>query len=131
MLSWWLTAALDPDFRQIQYFFLSNTEEFTPHRPSRSVAIILIRKNTDFNENRGPRRQSATRDNMKSSYSCSVMMMMNCEKTTARKLGKRKENPGKQKQNEMRVAKKRRLARSATGTRVLRRLMFVLVCPGS
>ena len=35
MLSWWLTAALDPDFRQIQYFFLSNTEEFTPHRPSR------------------------------------------------------------------------------------------------
>ena len=26
MLSWWLTAALDPDFRQIQYFFLSNTE---------------------------------------------------------------------------------------------------------
>jgi len=22
MLSWWLTAALDPDFRLIQYFFL-------------------------------------------------------------------------------------------------------------
>ena len=41
MLSWWLTAALDPDFRQIQYFFLSNTEEFTPHRPSRSVAIAV------------------------------------------------------------------------------------------
>ena len=39
MLSWWLTAALDPDFRLIQYFFLSNTEEFTPHWPSRSVAI--------------------------------------------------------------------------------------------
>ena len=41
MLSWWLTAALDPDFRLIQYFFLSNTEEFTPHRPSRSVANDL------------------------------------------------------------------------------------------
>ena len=27
------------NFRLIQYFFLSNTEEFTPHRPSRSVAI--------------------------------------------------------------------------------------------
>ena len=37
---------------------------------------VFDSKNTDFNENRGPRRQSATRDNMKSSYSCSVMMMM-------------------------------------------------------
>ena len=37
---------------------------------------VFDSKNTDFNENRGPRRQSATRDNMMSSYYCSVMMMM-------------------------------------------------------
>jgi hypothetical protein len=40
------------------------------------VNSVFKGKNTDFNENRGPRRQSATRDNMMSSYSCSVMMMM-------------------------------------------------------
>ena len=35
MLSWWLTAALDPDFRLIQYFFLSNTEDGeADNRPS-------------------------------------------------------------------------------------------------
>ena len=44
MLSWWLTAALDPDFRLIEYFFLSNTEEFTPHRPSRMSYIATDRE---------------------------------------------------------------------------------------
>ena len=37
---------------------------------------VFDKKSTELDENRGPRRQSATRDNMMSSYYCSVMMMM-------------------------------------------------------
>ena len=61
-------------FASNSVFFLSNTEEFTPHRPSRMSYIatdregrwgvnssVFDKKNTELDENRGPRRQWATR----------------------------------------------------------------------